>query len=211
MKRYDFPLAVRGTLNDAAFLMKQKNIKPEFEENFTVRRRTFITAFTGATRSPNTFNISQMYSRAGVYKGKKNKKVGKDLQKQEYGGSVDRAAPRVGARVGAAYDKVVKGALFYRRLRNKQKANFAFRKSEPKGQFIKKLNNSTSAILTKDGRIAAAKRTASGVEWTTLYARKQVSKIRKSQFIKPAAIKTNKEIPRLFIENAEKRFKKAMK
>ena len=203
MKKYDFPLAVRGTLNDAAFLMKQKKIQPEFEENFTVRRRTFIKAFTGATRSKNTFDIKQMYSQAGVYRGKRNQEVGERLKLQEFGGGItDRAVPRVTTRKGNSYDKVQKGSLFYRRFKKLGRGKTAIMGTDEDG-VIKR---------TKKGHIIHMDRDKSRKPiYKLLYLHRNRVRIKKSKFIKPAALATQREMPRLFIENAQKRFKKAMK
>lgn len=202
MKKYDFPLAVRGTLNDAAFLMKQKNIQPEFDENFTVRRRTFIKAFTGATRSKNTFDIKQMYSQAGVYRGKRNQEVGERLKLQEFGGGItDRAVPRVTTRKGNSYDKVQKGSLFYRRFKKLGRGKAAIIGTDENGVIRR----------TKKGHIIRVNRENGKVVSETLYLHRNRVRIKKSKFIKPAALVTHKEMPRLFRENAQKRFKKAMK
>lgn len=206
MKKYDFPLAVRGTLNDAARIMKTKNIRPEFKENFIVRRPTMITAFTGYDKCKNTFDISQMQSKAGVYKGKRNQKLGEDLVKQEEGGSVsNRMVPRAGARQLKNPKKPVIPRRVYRRFNKRYKTMTA-------GPFIMGTNERGVILKTKDGRIV--RRTPNGDPkargtWQTLYTKPINGKIKKEPFIEPAGRKTAVSLPRLFIKNAEKRFKKA--
>ena len=70
MHRSALPVSVRGALNDAAFDMKKNTMKKYFEDNFTIRKRTFIGSHTRAVKSPNTFDLNKMQSAAGVIAGK---------------------------------------------------------------------------------------------------------------------------------------------
>jgi len=51
------PVAVRMTLNDAAFDMKQIQIGRQFKGQFTIRKKNFIRSHTVAVKSKNTFRI----------------------------------------------------------------------------------------------------------------------------------------------------------
>lgn len=205
MKKYDFPLAIRGTLNDAARIMKTKNIRPEFKENFIVRMPTMITAFTGYDKCKNTFDISQMHSKAGVYKGERNQKLGEDLVKQEEGGGVnDRMVPRAGARRFGNPNKPIIPRRVYRRFKSTYRKMAASGRS---GAFVMGTNEQGVIIKTKDGRIV--RYTHHNKKWQTLYTKPINGKIKKEPFILPAGKKTASSLPRLFLKNAEKRFKKA--
>ena len=45
------PSAIRSTLNDSAFLMKQKNILESAKNNMTVRNQSFFKRYTGVKRA----------------------------------------------------------------------------------------------------------------------------------------------------------------
>lgn len=203
MSRSAFPLAVRGTLNDAAKNMKIGGaIQEEFDENFTVRRRTFIKAFTGYSNCSNTFDINQMKSEAGVYKGKKDQKVGEDLQLQEFGGRLnDRAVPTAKTRLGESMLKIQKGSLFYRRFKNAKRTGAVIMGTDELGVIMK----------TKDGRIVRKTKDGEVDKWETLYVAKGNYKINKEPFIYPAALSTQRLMPSMFIKNADKRLKKIKK
>ncbi|MDA3816941.1 MAG: hypothetical protein PF486_06150 [Prolixibacteraceae bacterium] len=196
LHRSDFPLAVRGTLNDAARIMKTKEIKPEFDENF-VNRRNFINAYTGYTKSKNTFDINSMYSVAGVYRGKRDKKLGSDLVKQEVGGRVtDRQVPRTAVRKSGSYSKQIQSRLKYRNVRGRN----------VKSGYITRKNKGTVILKTKNGSIVSYNKRQS--KWDTLYTAPKTARIKKDPFVLPAARNTARQLPRLFKENARKRFRK---
>lgn len=197
MKKYDFPLAIRGTLNDTARVMKTKTIRPEFKENFIVRRPTFITAFTGYEKCKNTFDVHQMSSRAGTTTGPKDQKLGYDLQKQEFGGNIsNRMVPRAGSRIGGSYRKPIRATLAFRRFKNAKKPGALTMSTDEIGVIIK----------TKDGRIVRYNDKTK--TWKTLYTKPVNGKISKDPFIKPAGLVAARQMPMLFKKNAEKRFKK---
>ena len=202
LRKYDYPLAVRATLNDTARVMKTKTIRPEFKENFIVRRPTFITAFTGYEKCKNTFDVHQMSSRAGTTTGPKDQKLGYDLQKQEFGGRItNRAVPTNIARINGAHRKTIRQQLAFRRFKSKKTSG-----TYPMGQ-----DEIGVIIKTKDGRIVRRfneYNKKSKDAWRTIYTNKMQAKINKEPFIKPAGLVAARQMPMLFKKNAEKRFKK---
>jgi len=66
LHRSAMPVAVRQSLNRAAFNMKKTEIGKSFDRNFIVRRSAFIRAHSGYNPSSNTFDINKIVSEAGI-------------------------------------------------------------------------------------------------------------------------------------------------
>jgi len=78
------PLAVRSTLNDAAFDLKKKELPASYNDHFTVRKPSFLRAGTTLQKFAKTYKISEMQSAVGL-----NSK-GAKLAEQEEGATVKR-------------------------------------------------------------------------------------------------------------------------
>jgi len=86
LHRSGLPVAVRQSLNEAAFQMKKHEIMRSFDRKFIVRKQAFIKNHTAFNRCKNTFEIREMYSEAGIRKGMSQ--AGDNLSKQEFGGRI---------------------------------------------------------------------------------------------------------------------------
>lgn len=103
--RSAFPVAIRGTLNDAAFKLKKEKMPKKSKELFKERQPNFFKA--NSKVDPATgFDINSMASTAGfVSSGLHNKSTNyavKDLEDQEIGGTIKGRSfkPLPGARKG---------------------------------------------------------------------------------------------------------------
>lgn len=202
--RSDMPLAVRGTLNDAAFLSRRMALK-KFKKDNIIRDRKFIQSHIIVNKSPNTFDIKKMHSEMGVPKGKSN--AGDNLEDIEKGNNIsDKWVPSDNARGGSRND-IVRKALYLKKWINKSNGQI-YRSGE--STIIKtntRLYRVTRSNATKKDSKRRKKR---GGKWTTLYINMNVN-VPKRPFIEPAGDLSAKKIPQLFQQNAKKRIDKYYK
>lgn len=205
------PIAVRGTLNDAAFDMKQVTAPREFNDNFTIRKKTFFRSHTRVNKSKNTFDIDSMESSFGVIAGKS--KSGDELEKQEHGGIVANRTyiPFKEARIGKTNSKLVSKRFYLKNI-----------KASKKNVFTNQEVIKASFRAGKGGYIiyddvlfevrAAKKRGTNGIyiKLNPVYSYKENRsvKVKKDPFMLPASIKTRKKMTRFYMVQANKRFKK---
>lgn len=94
LNRSAFPIAVRSTLNDAAFDMKTKTLMDSSQKSFVNRQQNFFKANSRFEKASG-FNVDNMQSIVGMVddtlKGNSNYAV-KDLEQQESGGTIKRKA-----------------------------------------------------------------------------------------------------------------------
>ena len=110
MKKVDLPLAIRGTLNRAAFDVKQRTM-PVSAAQFTSRKANFFRANSKVDMATG-FNVNSMKSMVGftTQKAGYNHAAVRELEEQEYGGDIHHRdfVPVEGARVGENYSSEVK-------------------------------------------------------------------------------------------------------
>lgn len=203
MRKSDFPLAIRGTLNDLAFDVKKRTMPHEFKDQFDIRRPTFLKSHSGVERCDNTFNINAMSSKVGIY-NKAKEIVGTRLAMQETNGSIkDRSVPTENTRIGGSMLKKQMLAMYYRKFRKKSVGVIS--------------SNSRGAIIkTKSGNIVWHSRNAKfengqlvkGQSKLLYYHRESVP-VKDHPFLYPASEKTASEKSKeYFEENALKRISK---
>lgn len=199
MHRSALPIAVRGTLNDAAFDHRQESIK-QFKSNFIIRKQRFIDSHMKVNKSQNTFDISKMSSETGVQKGKSDS--GDELEKQEYGGfAFKRNIPTTETRINESMRNLVSKRYYYEKYKD---APLGHNPSQ-KGIKVKRRKKITF-IKKKDRLISVTK----GGQWRTLYYLDRKIKITEDKFIAPAAVRTNKKLFRLYKDRARAQFKKVL-
>jgi hypothetical protein len=203
------PVAIRSTLNDAAFDMKQKTGPQEFDANFTIRKKNFFKSHTAVNKSPNTFKLKQMKAEFGIIKGKSE--AGDNLEKQEFGGVIKNRSyiPLKEARTGKNPKKVLSRRFYLKNIKprgrniykNQELIKAAF--SAGKGGFL-----IYNEILFQVKTISKAKGGKLNLKLNPLYSYKEgrAVTIKKAPFMKPAADKTMRKIPDLYFENAKRRF-----
>lgn len=190
MHRSSLPVSIRGALNDVAFDVKQYTLQKEFEDNFTIRKKTFLSSHSRAIKSKNTFDIEQMESSIGIIRGKS--KSGDQLKFQERGGTIQNrgAVPTKEVRVGESSSRLIKKSLYYTKFKTSKKG-------------IVERNKNRTIIKTDRSLLRVQK----GGIWKTLYRIKERVKITKDPFLEPAALKSLKKLPQFFINQAKKRLK----
>jgi hypothetical protein len=86
MNKSAFPSAVRSTLSDGAFAMKQKEILVSAKRNMTVRNPSVFKKFTGVKKATG-FNVKTMQSEVGFIpkEGHKGRKIPEGMERNEVG------------------------------------------------------------------------------------------------------------------------------
>jgi len=209
LKRSDLPLTVRGTLNDAAFDMKTKEIEPVFKQKFITRKKTFIRSHTAFNKCLNTFDLKAMYSEAGVIKGKSES--GDQLINQEFGGRENKRdfIPTKQARVGNSNIKTIRKANRLNQIKNTRyagKHNFIKKAIEVGigGTVVyKKWLFKIKGLNVRNGKIKTV----------PIYSVKKGRSVRikKAPFLAPASLRTQKKLDDFYIKNAKYRINKFYK
>lgn len=199
LNRSAMPVAVRYTLNDAAFDHREEAIK-KFKSNFIIRKHNFIASHMQVNKSINTFKLSEMKAESGVIKGKS--RAGDSLRLQEEGGvKYKRNIPTDATRINQAVTNLVSKRYYFQKFQNKPLGHFPSQVGIP----VKRRKKLTF-IKMKDRLLSVA----SGGKWRTLYYIDQRIKITQDAFIGPAEIRTSKKMQRLFRDRAKAQFKKLL-
>lgn len=106
MHRSNFPIAVRETLNSAAFDMKRSTLPSVVKRKFTQRRKTFFRARSKVFKAKG-FDLNSMQSTVGFVG---NDQAVDNLEQQEFGGKIgsrDFLTTNI-ARIGGSYESSVK-------------------------------------------------------------------------------------------------------
>jgi len=91
MRKYDLPLAIRGTLNKAAFNVKQVTMPVSADKHFESRHPNFFKANSKVDMAKG-FNVNSMESTVGFISSnlQYNNLAVRELQQQEYGGMIPK-------------------------------------------------------------------------------------------------------------------------
>lgn len=122
LRKSALPSAIRGTLNDAAFDVKQRTMPMQAKVDFINRSPNFFKA-TSRVEKAVGFDVNTMKSTVGFMetglRGENNFSV-KDLQQQEYAGDIGGKSfiPLDSARQGSSHNKLVKPANRITRINN---------------------------------------------------------------------------------------------
>jgi hypothetical protein len=205
MHRSAMPVAVRGSLNDAAFDMKKNQVEQVFKSRFTTRKKNFIRSHTVANKSKNTFNINEMKSEVGVIKGKSD--AGDQLEKQEFGGTIANRdfIPMDPARIGKNKKKLVSRKNYLKAVKVKKAKNLVRAAAKAgKGNHI--LYNYT--LFQVKGIRNTRRKTK--LRLLPIYSFKSGRNVQisKQPFLKPAGENSAKKIPDFFIQRAKNKLMK---
>lgn len=225
-----FPSAVRSTLSDAAFEMKQKNILESAKRNMKVKAPNFFKANTGVEKARFNRNIELMSATAGFV----NKRGIKANKAVEYG----MEANEVGATdtTGLMYKKATRtGRGLVKRSKYYDKNKLALNRSKRKGNryvqsaFASLKEKKPIMVDTKDGKamisvksIIQYKRANKKIgrrkgqlkiNSVLLMMDRTVkkAKAKATHFVKEGAMKTQKQIESFYIKNANYQFQKIWK
>lgn len=219
MRRHDLPLAIRGTLNSAAFDMKKRTIERSTDETFTKRRKNFFKSKSRVFKASG-FDIKTMKSTVGF--------VGDDqaidnLEKQEEGGQIGGRSyiPKDPARVSRSQKKMVRANARLSKI--KKIVNPANVSGANKGQrFVK------SVIFAGKGGHVLGELQGKEILWrvnslnrdelgrfklTPLYSYKSGRKVNvdSTHFMQKAADYTTDRMDEFYFQNAQRRFEKALR
>lgn len=186
------PLAVRLTLNKAAFDTK-KEVPNTASKNFITRNKSFFRFMTLVDMVSDKGNINNMESRVGI-NTRKFPALAERLEVQELGGVLDRSmVPMKQARTSGSNEKRVKRANYLSSIRipstRKRGAGTGF-------IMIKKGNKGT-VFQIKKGKKSSL---------TPLYSfeKNRNVKIKKVSFMEQSAQDSIQELPKNFVEQAER-------
>lgn len=229
LHRSGFPIAVRSTLNSAAFDVKKNTMQESADRNFVKRQPNFFKANSRVDQAKG-FDVNSMKSTIGMtetsLKGKHNYSV-KDLEQQEEGGSIGHRSfiPLKGGRVGNSFGKNVRANARLSDMKNiidarKRKGN------SDKAKFIAAVNKATKGSLilakTPKGRTVlwrvnsiSSNLSTRGIKYklTALYdfQENRSIKVRGTHFMKSAALESSKKMEGYFIEAANKQLQRLRK
>lgn len=225
LNRSALPVAVRTSLNSAAFDVKQKTM-PKSAQQFTQRQPNFFKA-NSRVEMAQGFSINSMFSLVGFTS--ENLRLGatnyavNDLEQQEYGGNIDKKTfiPLDEARSGGDSNKlvrptnrltIIKGIINSRGVQsNSPKSAFiraAFR-AGPGGYVIGNTGSNTLwriDSITKNSRGLSIKKTG-------LYSFEQGRSVhvRETGFMRWASLASGQKLEEFYIIEAEKQIAKLIK
>jgi len=211
ISRSALPVAVRGTLNNAAFDVKQNTMLKTSADKFKNRQPNFFKA-NSRVQMAKGFNINDMEAIVGFVdtnlKGGKNFSV-KNLEQQEHGGTIKNKSfiPMLGARMSGSNDKLVAPANRISGIKNI--VNTRNTRGANKRQRFK-----VAAIVAGVGGFILSENTLFKVKSlnkvTPLYSfkRGRSIQVKPTGFMESASLQSGKKLEKYFEEQAEKQFKK---
>lgn len=220
MKRSALPNAIRNTLNKAAFDVKQRTMPKTAAENFEKRQPNFFKA-NSRVQMAKGFDINSMQSAVGFtgtnLKGQNNFAV-KDLEQQEYGGSIQKKAfiPMQTARSGgnsrpvrpsnrlSVITNIVNSNTTPGKNKKQQFLN-AVKKAGPGGYVI---GNKTKKVLWRVESIKKGK-----IKMKPLYSYEQNRSVsvKGTGFMRSASMQSGKRIEDFYIAEAKRQIERLAK
>lgn len=213
-----FPVAVRTTLNSAAFDMKTTTIISSAAHNFIQRKPTFFKASSRVNQASG-FNINNMKAEVGFHG--KDQAID-DLQQQEKGGTIDSRSfvPLNTARTGKSAEKQVRANARLSRIKIVDSRDAKGKNDKEK--FIKSVIhagvgghvlgyfNGKSVLW----RVNSLNKTdTKQLKLTPLYSFKKGRKVKveSTKFVEEAAEVTIQKMEKMYAAAAERQFQKALK
>lgn len=227
LHRSDLPIAIRNTLNNAAFDVKRNTLHKSAKQNFAhIKQQNFFKRFSGVDKAVG-FNINSMRSTVGMQdSGQRSAKTAiGNMMKQEIGGVIDDGFSYLkGARGEKLHGKVLRENYYDKNkvvsgrsrvgkgsLKSKfvARAYRSYRENKPmfintvKGNFLMKVT-----AIWKKGR-----RGTDGIKIKTqlLMKEREAVTLKPTKFMTEAAKMTQKKISYLYVIEAQKRINKVMK
>jgi len=228
INRTALPVAIRDTLNDAAFDDKKNSLHTSARRNFPgLKQPQFFKTFSRVNKATG-YNINTMKSEIGMMDlGKPSaRRAIENMDKQEIGGIVNDGfsylkASRGGKENGKVrrenyYDKgkVISGRSKTKRGRGTKKSKFIARvfraKKENKPMFFDSMRGN---FLVKVKRVSKKGRDKVSIDFKLLMKDRATTpaRIKGTHFAEEAAKMSQKKIPDFYLKNAEKQFKRALK
>lgn len=220
-----FPLAVRGTLNKAAFNVKQISMPQSAAKHFQKRKPNFFKA-NSRVEMANGFDVNSMRSIVGFVSSMAdyNHYAVHELEQQEYGGAISHRSfvPLDPSRSGSSYAKPVLPSNRLERIRKIVRASDMVGRSR-KQKYIKAALKAGKggfviAGLMKETlyRIESITRGAFGetiIKNRALYSFDQGRKveINETGFMREATMNSAAFLEKFYIEEAKRQFEKYLK
>lgn len=220
-----FPSAVRASLSDAAFYMKQSGISNSANKNMTVRNRTVFKKFTGVEKARFNRNIEQMKASVGFIPkdGVKGSKVPQGMEANEIGG-VDKEGlmymPKT--RISGDQKRLVrnksrysKGRLIKGRVRTKKSIsntmNMMSSYEEKKPTFVHTKKGRFLVQVTDVGYNVVTKKHDFKLDFLMRDRKYNQAKSKATHFVKEAALITQKKMDEFYAKNAQFQFDRVLK
>lgn len=221
-----FPVAVRGTLNDAAFETK-KNVPKVAASKFTTRQKSFFRAFSTVDKAKG-FDLRRMVATTGI-NAAKGSEVAEGLEKQEFGGVIKgrKLVPMDTARTSNSYGKKIRKKNQFRNLgktvRIRKGGNKGTRKSRLVARVMVAKRLGASHMITNRGGKGTLFE-ISGVsqniktrklkfKLTPLYRYRdsRVSRVERTPFMQPSAKLASQKMLKFYEKQADRQFKRLLK
>jgi hypothetical protein len=225
MRKFDFPLAVRGTLNDLAFHHKQKELLLVAGELFILRNPNFIRSHSAVNKADG-WDVNTMRSESGI--APKGLKAAEQLETQEKGGTIpDRTIIYVDpARGGRKQNRVstknwinksgyVKGKPIGGYGNRSRKSNMVAEAfvANKTGKLVKLETKSTDHFFKVDSIKFNGRGVSRNVniKMTPIasYEKGRSVKVKRTPFMQISGERTLSLAPGFYIKNAKKRFEKS--
>lgn len=217
LHRSAFPIAIRGTLDNAAFDVKQKTMPVSAEKEFTIRRKNFFKANSRVIKAKG-FNIRTMQAMIGFIG---NQQAVEDLEQQEEGGKIKGRAfiPLDVARGGSNTRPVrpsnrltrIKNVVNARKIRGKNRQQKFIKAVLTAGVGGYVIGNFTPKILWK---ITGITKIGSKLKIKKVpvysYEKGRDVNVSATNFMKKATLKTAKKLEGFYIKQAKKQIEKAL-
>ncbi len=211
INRSAYPVAVRQTLNSAAFDVKQRTMPDEAKDTFTQRKPNFFKANSKVEKAQG-FAINTMQSTVG-FTG--NQQAVEDLEQQEHGGKIKGRSfiPLDTARTGGSNKRMIRANARLKKLKFVDPKNVSGKNEKEK--FIKSVEFAGRGGLVLGEykgrkiiwRVNSLRRNEDGqFKLTALYTydKGRAAKIDKAtHFMRTASLESAKLLNDHFIKNAE--------
>jgi hypothetical protein len=192
------PVAIRGTLNDAAFETKRR-VPQTASRKFTTRNRSFFRAFSSVQKAGG-FDINAMQAAVGI-DSSRGSKVAEGLEKQETGGAIKgrKLIPHDKGRVSGSHSKRMRAKHKFRGIKIHD--------------VRKKTGGRANYILIKrgsKGTVFEVKQTGRKRKLTPVYTYRntKISRVRPRPFMKPATMLATKNMARNYVQQAERQIQR---
>ncbi len=227
LSRSAFPVAVRQTLNDAAFDVKQKTLDTSATKNFIRRSPNFFKRFSGVNKATG-FSVSAMRAEVGMTAmGQSTAQTAIDHMNQQEGGG--------GIKGGIDY---LKGSRGGSNLRKVAKSNYLKKSNVLTGPYRRKGTAKSNFIASayaalKTGKLMKFKAASGKIFFSQVTNMSTVAKgrnkgkmtiksklviqerggitVKATHFSREAAMMTYAKLPSFYQAQAEKQFTKMLK
>lgn len=214
INRSAFPVAVRNSLNSAAFDVKQRTMPSQASKAFTQRQKNFFKA-NSRVNMARGFDVDTMVSEVGFIPLNGTNHAVDDLEQQEHGGSIDGRAfiPLNQSRVGKSYKKNVKKPNRISGVRNVVNAKKMSGENK-KQRFLKAIFEAGAGghILSENGfLIRVDQLPVNGLAKLTplfSYKRGRKVKVKATHFMEKSSIESGKRIDTFFKREVIKQLKR---